>query len=365
VSAISSNAVSGLKRSRATRASSRTSTVFLMPQHELFDFLKTSSYAIQHEYERIARRSSEDPGTAGDEGEENWRDLLTEWLPPAYRVVTKGRLLFRDGSASPQVDLLVLSPEYPGGLASAGSKLYLAGGVLAAFECKTTLRAEHLGAVERTARAISAGLPRRWGSPYRELQRPMVYGLLSHSHAWKNERSNPAENVERGVMTHLGNVETPRELLDIVCVSDVGTWTGLKSVSHGCFEQTSDGQLSWRRATNYVASAGFHRHEPSRHLTSAEAFTNVGAMVVDLLARLARERSEIRAIAEYFHSVPGLRGDGRGYTRAWPLNDVLSQQVSRRVVDLDAAPPGTPGMPNVAGDDPRSDPWSEWFPFFP
>jgi hypothetical protein len=150
-----------------------------MATHELFDFLKQSSDAIQVEYERITKRSAQDPGTAGDEGEENWKKILSDWLPSKYQVVAKGRIIFHNGKASPQMDLLVLSPEYPKGLADAGKKLYLAGGVLAAFECKLTLRQCHIKEVFENSRALADGLASRWGSPYRELHRPMVYGLLA------------------------------------------------------------------------------------------------------------------------------------------------------------------------------------------
>jgi hypothetical protein len=162
-----------------------------MERHDLFDFLEQSSNEIQAEYDRITRRSNQDPGTAGDEGEENWKTLLGRWLPPTYQVVAKGRIIFYNGSTSPQIDVLVLSPEYPGGLASAGKKLYLAGGVLAAFECKLTLRQNHLSEAFETSRAITDGMPSRWGSPYRELHRPPIYGLLAHSHEWKDPQSQP------------------------------------------------------------------------------------------------------------------------------------------------------------------------------
>jgi hypothetical protein len=59
-----------------------------MERHELFHFLKQESAYIQDEYELISGRSAEDPGTAGDAGEENWRSLLSHWLPSKYRVVT-------------------------------------------------------------------------------------------------------------------------------------------------------------------------------------------------------------------------------------------------------------------------------------
>src|SRR5580692_5249368 len=102
-----------------------------MPVHELFDFMRQASDEIQAEYARIVKRTAEDPGTAGDEGEENWRAVLQHWLPPYYRVVTKGRIINPQGEATPQMDVLILHPAYPAGLVS--KKLYLAGGVLAAF----------------------------------------------------------------------------------------------------------------------------------------------------------------------------------------------------------------------------------------
>ena len=86
-----------------------------MDQHELFSFMRQQSQEMAAEYERIRDRSREDPGTAGDEGEENWRTLLENWLPSGYHVRTKGRLLSPTGVAGPQVDVVVLKPTYPKG----------------------------------------------------------------------------------------------------------------------------------------------------------------------------------------------------------------------------------------------------------
>ena len=70
------------------------------------------------DYERIRARSRDDPGTAGDQAEEDWAAILRNWLPANYTVVTKGRILFEDGTSSPQMDVLVLSPSYPRGLSA-------------------------------------------------------------------------------------------------------------------------------------------------------------------------------------------------------------------------------------------------------
>jgi hypothetical protein len=118
-------------------------------RHALEDFLAQDRAMISAEYNRIFRRSTEDPGTAGDEGEENWADLLRSWLPPNYQVVTKGRILFPDGNATPQVDVIVLRASYPPRLLT--KKLYLSSGVVAAFECKNTLESQHIIKAAKTA----------------------------------------------------------------------------------------------------------------------------------------------------------------------------------------------------------------------
>ena len=120
--------------------------------HDLHDFMRQVSVEMAAEYQRIQKRSTEDPGTAGDQGEENWATLLRDWLPPSFQVVTKGRIIGSDGSTSPQVDVIVLKDVYPKKLLD--KKLYLAGGVAAAFECKITLKSSHIEDAVRTARQI-------------------------------------------------------------------------------------------------------------------------------------------------------------------------------------------------------------------
>jgi len=81
--------------------------------HDIHDFVRKAQGDLQAEYLRIRKRATEDPGTAGDQGEENWAALLREWLPDYFQVVTKGRILTDLGYASPQIDVLVLYPSYP------------------------------------------------------------------------------------------------------------------------------------------------------------------------------------------------------------------------------------------------------------
>jgi hypothetical protein len=77
-------------------------------------------------------------------------------FPLTYHVVTKGRILSFDGVAGPQIDILVLRPVYPRHLMD--KKLYLAGGVAAAFECKLTLKPEHIKKAVENALSISSTL---------------------------------------------------------------------------------------------------------------------------------------------------------------------------------------------------------------
>ena len=165
--------------------------------HELYDFMRRLSDKMADNYKQIQKRATEDPGTAGDQGEENWKELLQGWLPRTYEVVTKGRIISQDGQVSPQVDVLVLKSIYPKQLIDEGQKIFLAAGVAAAFECKTTLKAEHIEKAVMTCVEIKNLYPERKGTPYKELHAPIVYGLLAHSHSWKETNSTPENNIEK------------------------------------------------------------------------------------------------------------------------------------------------------------------------
>jgi hypothetical protein len=49
--------------------------------HDLHEFIQQLGAKMEAEYKRIRKVASSDPGTAGDEGEENWAQLLRDWLP--------------------------------------------------------------------------------------------------------------------------------------------------------------------------------------------------------------------------------------------------------------------------------------------
>ena len=263
----------------------RTGGVSSMEVHDIHDFIKSAQNDLENEYQRILKRVAEDPGTAGDQGEENWATLLRNWLPSYFHIVTKGRILTENGYASPQIDVLVLHPAYPKILLD--KKLYLAGGVAAAFECKTTLRASHIEQAVTTSVELRKNLPVQLGSPYKELNSPIIYGLLAHSHSWTGNLSKPIENVENALLkADKEYVSHPIQSLDFITISDLATWECKKMTFTGpslAFYNSDmekifgkDGSAS----TVYFCSAiGADRQK--------EYFSPIGVLLAGLFSKLA------------------------------------------------------------------------------
>jgi hypothetical protein len=307
--------------------------------HDIHDFVASSQRTIEEEYERIRSRAAEDPGTAGDQGEENWAGLLRMWLPSYFHVVTKGRILTESGYMSPQIDVLVLLPSYPAILRD--KKHYLAGGVAAAFECKLTLKAEHLEDSVRKAAELRRNLPKRAGSPYRELHSTITYGLLAHSHSWKGKESTPIANVEDALWKSDGeSVQHPRECLDLITVADLATWRALKLAYLG--PQPVDlniENVSGSRgavATSYICSRIGGEGQ-------GRFFSPLGVLLSHLFSQLAWTFPDMRGFEQYFRNA-GLWASGSGRGRLWGL-EVYSERVRDRVQD---------------GPHPMEGPFDEW-----
>ncbi len=298
------------------------------PRHDLLTFISQVSENLAKEYERIQLRVKEDPGTAGDQGEENWADILRDWLPQSYAVVTKGRILGHQGEASRQVDVIVLRPGYPRCLLS--NKHYLAGGVAAAFECKVTLESHHIDKAMENAVQIRNLVPKRIGSPYLELNTPILYGLLAHSHAWKSQASHPFANInDRLHEADRAKVSHPREMLDLLCVSDVATWVAHKTTRLPAFERS--GITPFDGAERYLpipltCHMALPQDQPASGQCAKGNTTPVGAMMYSLMSKLAWEDVNLRPIATYFRLV-GVGGSGSATTRPWPMS-IYSEAVN-------------------------------------
>ena len=283
--------------------------------HDLHDFLRQTSNDIAEEYDRIQKRATEDPGTAGDQGEENWAKVLRGWLPSTYKVVTKGQIISQDGQTSPQVDVLVLKDVYPEKLLD--KKQYLAAGVAAAFECKTTLKAEHIDKTIENSVKIKNLYPVRAGTPYKELHAPIVYGLLAHSHCWKAPNSTPEKNIEQKLWeSDQLHVSHPRQTLDLLCVADLGTWVTIKL----SFIRQPSIPTSPEIKTAYVGGTFSHSNQ-------TEHFQPIANLIHHLLIRLAWENIALRDLVEYYRNA-GISGLKEGLLRNWSMS-VISADVRR------------------------------------
>lgn len=292
--------------------------------HDLHDFVAATQRELQEEYVRIQKRAVEDPGTAGDQGEENWATLVRKWLPRYFHIVTKGRILTASGYASPQVDVLVLSPSYPSNLLD--KKLYLSGGVVAAFECKITVTAADITKAVRTAAELKRNLPERSGSPYKELNAGIIYGLIAHSHSWKNQNSNPSENIEGALKKADAEiVKHPREHIDLITVSDLATW--------GCMKMTYlnplntpliGGQFGPTGSAMSIFACSAIGNQPEGAI-----FSPIGAFLARIYVALSWLYPDMQSLANYFHAV-NLPGSGGGTGRLWPIS-IYSEAIRDRV----------------------------------
>ena len=319
--------------------------------HDLYNFMQQISKDMAADYKRIYRQSTKDSATVGNQGEKNWMELLREWLPRTYKVVTKGQIISQDGCVSPLVDVLVLKDIYPEKLIS--KELYLAAGVAAAFECRATLEAEHIEKAMKTCAEIKNLYPKREGTPYKELHTPIVYGLLAHSYSWEGTNSTPEVNIKNKLLeSDQSHVSHPRECLDILCVADLATWISCKMTfvgprvnpnyksspfsvyepkgaalsSYVGYTTSSDGKVNDSNSIlpKIITGSG----PPPSPGSQVEHFTPIGALISKLTRQLAWEDSALCDLADYYQST-NISGIGEGDFRPWSKS-IYSKTVRRR-----------------------------------
>lgn len=300
-----------------------------MKSNDLIDFMNSATRQISDEYDRIQKRATEDPGTAGDQGEENWATLFKNWLPDTFHIVTKGRILSHIGIASPQVDVIILKPEYPKHLLD--KKLYLAGGVLAAFECKVTLKASHLHEFVKNSLEIKNHLYDIKGSPYKEIQSSIVYGLLAHSHSWKNDNSKPIENIEKALWDADNETVThPIQMPDLICVADLACWSVSKMVflGPGLISDWSSFEEIWGKTGS--ASSGYICHSQEQE-DQTPNFTPIGALITSLFHKLSWQVPTMQSLSRYF-TLTNIQGNGSGKMRKWD-STIYSEEIRSKIVN--------------------------------
>lgn len=285
--------------------------------NDLVDFMHSQTREIEEEYARILKRSTEDPGTAGDQGEENWAELLRNWLPADYQIVTKGRLINIDGETSPQVDIIVLKPFYPKHLLN--KKLYLTAGVIAAFECKNTLKSDHIKKTLHNSIKIRRLLKLEESTYIKELHSPIIYGLLAHSHSWKKDTSTPRRNIDKKLKEEdVYNITHPRECLDILCVADLALWSSFKApMAYEYYQEDEKWKIKWIEMvqTGYSMSK---EYEYTKTYEENSPFTPVGAMLGRLYNKLALTDKRLKDFSNYLNKT--IVGDYSIFLRNWTFN---------------------------------------------
>lgn len=303
----------------------------LRNSHDFFDFMKSNQELIALEYERIQKRVKEDPGTAGDQGEENWAEFFENWLPPIFPIVTKGRIINSQGLTSNQIDLLILNPVYPRSLYK--KKLYFAGGVIAAFECKITLRPAHLRKYFVNAAKIKQLYSNKVGSLYDELNKPIVYGLLCHSaNGWKlngNKLDNKIfSSIGKASLNSLPEIEKsiplimPSHLIDFICITDTALYSLVKFVLFGDEMKEQKEMLFGEGIEDCIASFYIKENAESKG-------TVLGSLLTELYTRIAYTNIQIQPFAEELKNITFRIGEGIRPIR-WDMS-ILSQGVLEKL----------------------------------
>lgn len=274
------------------------------PEHELKTFLAQDLAEMASEYDRIYKRSTEDPGTAGDEGEEVWAALLRNWLPNNYEIRTKGRILDPQGKAGPQVDIVVLRPGYPKRLLD--KKLYLAAGVAAVFESKNTLTAAHIEKTWANVAAVNALADQyETPSPRQALVPNIYYGLLAHGHSWKGPGSDPVGVIVNKLQALLDETPLMRDALSILCVANLASWDVLRLTYEGPVLMPTE---AWEARKSRL---GVTSDDPLCALYYMAASTDgdeyipsnpLGVLITSMIDRLSLTDANLGLLSQYFYS---------------------------------------------------------------
>lgn len=296
-------------------------------KHDFFRFMHILKEQMANEYNIIQSRVTEDPGTAGDQVEENWAQFLRKWLPSNYPVVTKGRLIDENGFSSPQVDVLVLAPSYP--LSLRDKKHYFAAGVIAAFECKLTLKKEHLSKFFKNSAIIKNMGGDRKGSPYDELNRLPFYGLLAVSHSWKNGDNAIHKLFDMVNDEGLEYFNHPSEMPDVICIADTCTFNLEKDIVIGPFasdelsEEFGHFDKDGGVTTGYLCT---RENFPKGIDASGEI---LGRLIFQVIQFMAFEDGSLRMFVDYLRNIGVWSGIGK--IRLW-RKTVLSREVGQALI---------------------------------
>lgn len=150
---------------------------------------------------RSARESFQHPTTKGDVSEAIWKQLLENYLPQRYRVVS-GHVCDSEGNFSQQMDIIVIDRQYsPLIFQQQGQLVVPAESVYAIFEAKQSLNAKMVSYAQekaatvrklhRTSRAI------KWlkGDKDKKELMPILAGVLAFESDWSPAMGDPLRSA--------------------------------------------------------------------------------------------------------------------------------------------------------------------------
>jgi hypothetical protein len=307
--------------------------------NDLVDFMLSVQKQLAEEYKRIRKNSKNNASHAGNEGEANWAKILSDWLPSDYHIVTNVKLMNERGEISPEVDIAVLRPYYSKFLRD--KKVVLKACVVAAFEVKNTLEANHISECFKKSIRIrnlfieplpfySSSLLKGYQA---EMYSPVIYGILAHSHSWKKKNSKPMEIINQKIYEcDLQYVTSPKQMLDIVCVSDLALWSSLKRPLK-MEARNGINNISWLHGPQTAyAQLDAEAHAKMIDPMSVPPFTPVGAMFCKLLSMMSITDERLYDLSVYFKQ-SGLSIAQLFQWRQWP-DGFLSKQTKLVLDDI-------------------------------
>ncbi|WDY59088.1 DUF6602 domain-containing protein [Pseudomonas sp. PSKL.D1] len=224
-----------------------------------------------------------DNGTAGDAAEECWADLL-RLLLPKYNIVVKGVIGGIGPVISPQIDILVLNENYPVHLLK--SKIYPIDSVVAAFECKLSLRLDDIKEAVSTARRLNDLASGNAKDPITEI--PVFYGVLALSCDIENKFKSAHESVLDALVRHSAGDTTSLSMVDSVLSIDNFCLTGTRTIF--CYD-VDDAPMDMTFNRTYE----FHDRD---EIKPADSY--LGLFIQKLLTHLEKTDPSLNAIRKMY-----------------------------------------------------------------
>src|SRR5215217_6235488 len=121
----------------------------------------------------------------------------------------------------------------------------------------------------------------------------------------------------------------PREMLDLVCVADLATWSAHRLTSIPITNPNAPTKiLGYTPGTMYVRP--YREEERDKHGAAIreDEYTPIGGILTDLMTKLAWEHPDMRELNHYFRR-SNLDGSGLGETRSWS-HEIFSDEVKTK-----------------------------------